>query len=76
MAPMVKKTSATRISALRPKMSEREAKLGWKTVDVRRKDVPDQKASIALPWSFSEMICLFCQPGRTACEGGEGETYR
>lgn len=56
MAPAVKKTNATRISALRPKMSEREAKLGWKTVDVRRKDVPDQKASIALPWSFSEMI--------------------
>lgn len=56
MAPMVKKTRETRMRARRPKMSEREAKFGWKTVEVRRKEVPDQKASIALPWSFSEII--------------------
>jgi len=49
MAPTVKKMSATRIRLRRPKMSEREAKFGWKTVEVIRKEVPDQKASIAVP---------------------------
>lgn len=75
MAPMVKKTRVTRMSALRPKMSEREAKLGWKTVEVRRKEVPDQKASIALPRSFSEMICgllvmYWVRGGRRDLQGG------
>lgn len=29
---------------------------GWKTADVTKKEVPDQKASIAVPLSFSVMI--------------------
>ena len=56
MAPTVKKTSATRIRLRRPKMSEREAKFGWKTVEVIRKEVPDQKASIVVPWSSLEIV--------------------
>ena len=39
-----------------PKMSLREPMTGWKTVEVRRKDVPDQKASIAVPFSSFAMI--------------------
>lgn len=38
-----------RTKGLRPKIWESEAKLGWKTVEVRRKEVPDQKASMAVP---------------------------
>ena len=39
-------------------MCEKEAKLGWNMVEVRRKDVPDQKASIAVPLSFCAMIYI------------------
>ena len=34
---------------MRPSMWENEAKVGWKTVDDKRKAVPHQKAAIALP---------------------------
>ena len=52
MAPTVKKTKAVKIMGLRPKMWEKEAKLGWKMVEQSKKDVPDQKASMAEPLSF------------------------
>lgn len=48
-APTKKKTSATMIVGLRPKICENDAKLGWKTVLVSRKLVPLQNASIAVP---------------------------
>lgn len=38
-------------------MWEKEAKFGWKMVEQSKKDVPDQKASIADPLSFWAMIC-------------------
>jgi len=41
MAPAVKKASATRVELRRRKMSEREAKFGWKTVEVIKKEVAD-----------------------------------
>jgi hypothetical protein len=41
---------------LRPKMWEKEPRTGWKIVEVRRKEVPDQKASIAVPLSTLAMI--------------------
>jgi hypothetical protein len=56
MAPTEKKAKETNTIGLRPKMCENEAKFGWKTVDVRRNDVPDQNASIAEPFSFCAMI--------------------
>ena len=56
MAPTKKKTRATMITGLRPKICEKEAKLGWKMVEVRRKDVPAQKASIAVPLSCLAMF--------------------
>ena len=34
---------------LRPMMCEKEAHAGWKTVEVRRKDVPVQKSWMAVP---------------------------
>jgi hypothetical protein len=49
IAPSVKRKSATRRSALRPKRSDRERKFGWQTVEARRNDVPVQRASIAVP---------------------------
>ena len=41
----------------RPKTLEKDAMVGWKTVEVRRYDVAAQKASSALPLSFSAMTC-------------------
>jgi hypothetical protein len=55
-APIANKVSAPNTNGLRPKICEKDAKLGWKTVDVRRKEVPDQKASMAVPWSFAAMM--------------------
>jgi len=52
----MKRTSETIITGFRPKMWEKEAKFGWKIVEQRRKEVPDQKASIAVPLSLSAMI--------------------
>lgn len=49
IAPTKKKTSATIIVGLRPKICENDAKLGWKIVLVSKKEVPAQKASIAVP---------------------------
>ena len=56
IAPIMKKTRATIMTGFRPKMWEKEAKFGWKIVEHRRKDVPDQKASIAVPLSFSAIV--------------------
>jgi hypothetical protein len=56
-APAVKKTSARIRSGLRPKACERLAKLGWKTVERRRKEVPAQKASMAVPLRSLVMAC-------------------
>ena len=56
MAPTIKKTREIIITGFRPKMWEKEAKFGWKIVEQRRKEVPDQKASIAVPLSLSAMI--------------------
>lgn len=56
MEPTVKKRRAMRISGLRPKMFEKEPKAGWKTVEHSKNDVPDQKASMAVPLSFSAMV--------------------
>ena len=39
-------------------MWEKDAKLGWKMVEQSRKDVPDQKASMAVPLSFRATICM------------------
>jgi hypothetical protein len=55
-APIANKVSAPNTNGLRPKICEKDAKLGWKTVDVRRKEVPDQKASMAVPCSFAAMM--------------------
>jgi hypothetical protein len=55
-APIANNVSAPNTNGLRPKICEKDAKLGWKTVDVRRKEVPDQKASMAVPWSFAAMM--------------------
>lgn len=56
MQPMVKSVIAMRSRGLRPKISENDAKAGWKTVLERRKDVPAQKASMAVPWSLDAMM--------------------
>ena len=57
MAPAVKRVRAMRRIGLSPNTSEKEAKLGWKTVDARRKEVPLQKASTPDPWSSSAIVC-------------------
>jgi hypothetical protein len=49
IAPTVKKVKATKTKGFRPKMCENELKLGWKTVEVKRNDVPAQNASMAVP---------------------------
>lgn len=56
MVPTVKIVMDAKRTGLRPIMCEKEAQDGWKTVDVRRNDVPAQKASIALPLMLEEMV--------------------
>lgn len=55
---MVNRARVTRRTGLRPRRAEREAWVGWKTVEERRKEVPAQKASMALPWRSWEMIWM------------------
>lgn len=43
---------------MRPTMCEREAKDGWKTVEVSRYDVPLQKASMAVPFRSVAMVYI------------------
>ena len=59
MAPRVNKVRVKRRMGLRPRRVEREDWTGWKTVEERRKDVPAQKASMALPWRVWEIICIW-----------------
>jgi hypothetical protein len=54
--PTVKNSKASRIKGFLPKIFEKDAKLGWNTVEHSRNEVPAQKASIAVPCSFSAMI--------------------
>jgi len=52
MTPTKNKVMETMMTGIRPKIWLKEAKLGWKTVEASRKDVPAQKASMAVPCSF------------------------
>jgi hypothetical protein len=54
--PTKKSVRAVSTSGRRPKMPDSEAKLGWKTVEERRNEVPLQKASIAVPLRSRVMI--------------------
>lgn len=56
MTPMKNNANEVMITGIRPKIWLKEAKLGWKTVDDSKKDVPAQKASSAEPWSFLAMM--------------------
>lgn len=55
--PARKKPRLMYIRVLRPNMCEKEPSTGWKTVDVKRNDVPDQNASMAVPPRALAMIC-------------------
>jgi hypothetical protein len=48
--PTVNRRSARKRTGWRPITWEKATKFGWNTVEVRRKEVPDEKASTALPW--------------------------
>jgi hypothetical protein len=48
-APIVNNPRAANRTGLRPMMWEKDAHDGWNTVEVRRNDVPAQKASTAVP---------------------------
>lgn len=56
IVPAAKIPIDTRSTGLRPIMCEKEAHDGWKTVDVRRNDVPAQKASIAVLLRLEEIV--------------------
>ena len=56
IAPMPKSTKLSHTIGSLPKMLLKEPRTGWKTVLVNRKDVPLQKASIAVPLSNFAMI--------------------
>lgn len=43
----------------RPNTSDKVAVVGWKTVEQTRKDVPLQKASIAVPFRAVAMSCTY-----------------
>ncbi len=50
-------------------MCENEAKLGWKIVEVSRKEVPAQKASIAVPLSCFAIIWSSNQDAEMVTQG-------
>jgi hypothetical protein len=50
--PTVKKRSDAMRSCCRPKTADIDAITGWKMAEVRRYDVPVQKASAEVPSSF------------------------
>lgn len=55
--PTLKRNSAVRRTDLRPMMWENCAQVGWKTVEVRRNEVPHQKACIAVvPLSSTAIV--------------------
>jgi hypothetical protein len=54
--PARKNTRDTIMTGIRPKMWLKDAKLGWSIADASRKDVPDQKASSAEPFSLFAMM--------------------
>lgn len=56
IAPTAKKAKLMKINGFLPKMELKLPMTGWKTVDVTRKDVPAQKASIAVPFKSFAMI--------------------
>jgi hypothetical protein len=53
MTPTRKRMMHTVKTGIRPKIWDRAAKGGWKTAELRRKLVPVQNASIALPRRLS-----------------------
>ena len=55
--PSVKNPREMRSISLRPKRSETAPMNGWKTADVRRYDVPAQKASLVVPPSSVASVC-------------------
>jgi len=46
----------TMMTGIRPKIWLKLAKFGWKTVDASKNEVPDQKASMAVPFNLCAMI--------------------
>lgn len=61
------------MSDLRPKMWEKDPRIGWKTVDVKRNDVPLQNASMAEPPNAFAMIFAMSVDVGAVCVG---ESYR
>jgi hypothetical protein len=59
--PIVKNRSAMMRSCCRPKSAEIDAMTGWEMAEVRRYDVPVQKASTEVPFSFCAITCMSCQ---------------
>ena len=57
MIPTENKTMMVMKTGFLPKTFESEKITGWRTHDVRRKDVPTQKDSRAVPFRSWEMIC-------------------
>lgn len=54
--PAVKKTTAVRIIALRPKISEKTVKRGTNAVAATRNAIPSQKVSNAEPFNSVAMV--------------------
>ena len=54
--PAVKKDSAVRSTGRLPKIWLKEAHDGWKTVEVRRNEVPVQNACIEVPFSCVAIV--------------------
>lgn len=70
MVPRLKRNNAERSTDLRPMMWENCAHVGWKTVEQRRKEVPHQKAWMAVvPVRDVAMAWILFSTGR--CKSGE-----
>ena len=56
ITPTKNRITLVMMTGIRPNIWLNEAELGCTTVEQRRKDVPAQKDSIAVPWSFRAMV--------------------
>ncbi|EDN98932.1 hypothetical protein SS1G_13791 [Sclerotinia sclerotiorum 1980 UF-70] len=54
--PTVNRRRENNSSGLRPNTCDRVMNTGYQTVEVKRKDVPAQKASIAFPLRTSDIV--------------------
>jgi hypothetical protein len=68
--PTKKQTTQHVRSGIRPYTEDNAAMGSWKMAELRRKLVPDQNASMAVPLRSFAMICILSHEGVLSVGGG------